>query len=730
MAELLAPAGSLENVLTAIDAGADAVYFGGKGFNARKFAHNLDDAEIGQAVRTAHLFGVKVYVTVNILMADTELEALSAYLQLLDSFGVDGIIVQDLAVAALARKVAPDLPLHGSTQMTVADLDGVRFLEANGFTQAVLSRELSAQEIRFIASQSSIPIEVFIHGASCMAYSGQCLMSSFLGGRSGNRGACAQPCRQPYTLLCDGQPVMKHEAYVLSLKDLKSLDYIDDLLDAGVTSFKIEGRMKGDTYVRTVVSAYRRVIDAHYQSPQQRKAAHREAAALLEGAFNRSYQADFLGDSVSRRTLTERNPSGRQTADDMAGGLTRKLSIYGHVDTEDQGNLRLTLWDENGHTASAVADFQPEPARQRPATANYVQGQLGRLGDTPFALASVTVWDETRMIPASVLNGLRRQAVQALTEAILADYPRPAAGKARQRQAPDRQQGDKEAMQLVVRCDSVDGVVAAADQGADVIIFGGESYHHHPFGTKAWQAAVQAAHEQGAALWAGTPRIVREENRLVVQNELERAITAGVDGIYAGAMAVFAMIADLNITVPVRADWSLNIFNSQAARTYASWGCTAITASVEATLRQLKEMVRQSGCPIEAVVQGRAEMMVTESCVISSFAGKGQKKGCPGVCNRGAYALRDRRDETFPVVTDQYCRNHILNSRDLDMAPYYKDLCRAGIAAIRIEGRGRTPQWIGQQVSRYRRLCDGTETMLLGREDQTVTRGHFFHGIL
>lgn len=391
MAELLAPAGSLENVLTAIDAGADAVYFGGKGFNARKFAHNLDDAEIGQAVRTAHLFGVKVYVTVNILMADTELEALSAYLQLLDSFGVDGIIVQDLAVAALARKVAPDLPLHGSTQMTVADLDGVRFLEANGFTQAVLSRELSAQEIRFIASQSSIPIEVFIHGASCMAYSGQCLMSSFLGGRSGNRGACAQPCRQPYTLLCDGQPVMKHEAYVLSLKDLKSLDYIDDLLDAGVTSFKIEGRMKGDTYVRTVVSAYRRVIDAHYQSPQQRKAAHREAAALLEGAFNRSYQADFLGDSVSRRTLTERNPSGRQTADDMAGGLTRKLSIYGHVDTEDQGNLRLTLWDENGHTASAVADFQPEPARQRPATADYVQGQIGRLGDTPFALASVTV---------------------------------------------------------------------------------------------------------------------------------------------------------------------------------------------------------------------------------------------------------------------------------------------------------------------------------------------------
>ena len=728
--ELLAPAGSPEHLRAALDAGADAVYLGGKLFSARRFAGNFSNEELKEAVREAHLHGACVYVTLNTLIGDVEMKDLRDYLSFLDTIKLDGLLVQDLGVAALARRLAPSIPLHASTQMTISNLDGALFMKSLGFQRVVLSRELSLPEIKNIVEKSGVEIEVFVHGALCVCYSGQCLMSSFMGGRSGNRGACAQPCRQPYTLLCDGQPVMKHEAYVLSLKDLKSLDYIDDLLDAGVTSFKIEGRMKGDTYVRTVVSAYRRVIDAHYQSPQQRKAAHHEAAALLEGAFNRSYQADFLGDSVSRRTLTERNPSGRQTADDMAGGLTRKLSIYGHVDTEDQGNLRLTLWDENGHTASAVADFQPEPARQRPATADYVQGQLGRLGDTPFALASVTVWDETRMIPASVLNGLRRQAVQALTEAILADYPRPAAGKARQRQAPDRQPGDKEAMQLVIRCDSVDGVVAAADQGADVIIFGGESYHHHPFGTKAWQAAVQAAHEQGAALWAGTPRIVREENRLVVQNELERAITAGVDGIYAGAMAIFAMIADLNITVPVRADWSLNIFNSQAARAYASLGCTAITASVEATLRQLKEMVRQSGCPIEAVVQGRAEMMVTESCVISSFAGKGQKKGCPGVCNRGAYALRDRRDETFPVVTDQYCRNHILNSRDLDMAPYYKDLCRAGIAAIRIEGRGRTPQWIGQQVSRYRRLCDGTETMLLGREDQTVTRGHFFHGIL
>lgn len=730
MAELLAPAGSLDNVFTAIDAGADAVYFGGKSFNARRFAHNLDDDEIVRAIRTAHLFGVKVYVTVNILMADTELDDLTIYLKSLDKAGVDGIIVQDMAVALLARRVVPNLPLHGSTQMTVADSDGVRFLEENGFTQAVLSRELSLADIQSVCASSPLAIEVFIHGASCMAYSGQCLMSSFLGGRSGNRGACAQPCRQPYTLVRDGKDVMKQEAYVLSLKDLKGLEYIDDLLDAGVTSFKIEGRMKGDTYVRTVVTAYRKVIDAHNSSPKARKAAHDEAAALLDSAFNRSYQDDFLRGTVHRRTLTEKNPSGRQTAADAAVGLTRKIPIYAHVDVDGDGRLGLTLWDEKAHTAVVAADFQPQPASKRPATIDYLKKPLGRLGETPFALAEVTAWDETKMIPASVLNDLRRQAVDALTEVILADYSRPSAGKAVP--VPERADGPEtgKAMELVARCDTVDAVMAAAEHGADVVIFGGESYHHRPFLKEDWQAAVKAAHDYGVALWAGTPRIVREAHRRAVQSELERAVASGIDGIYVGAMAVFTMAKKVGSGLPIRADWSLNVFNSQAASAYAALGCSGITASLEATLRQIRDMAHKSPCLIEAVVEGRVEMMVTESCVISSFAGNGKKEGCPNVCQGGAYALRDRRDEDFPVATDQYCRNHILNSRDLDMAPYYKDLVRAGIAAIRIEGRGRSPKWLAEQVRRYRRLIDGTETLVLGKEDQTVTRGHFFHGIL
>lgn len=807
MAELLAPAGSLDHVLSAIDAGADAVYLGGKSFNARKFAHNLSDEELAEAVRIAHVFGVRIYVTVNIVMADKELKALTGYLKYLDSIGVDGIIVQDLAVAAIARKVAPNLPLHGSTQMTVADLDGVRFLERLGFTQAVLAREVSLEEIREICSQTTMAIEVFIHGASCMSYSGQCLMSSFIGGRSGNRGACAQPCRLPYNLTKDGSPLLKEDAYILSLKDLNSLEYIDALMDAGVSSFKIEGRMKGLGYVRSVVQAYRRVMDSHCRSAQERKDSMADAVQLTAESFNRTYQHDFLAGTVGRRTLTEQGggnqgrrvgtasayrdnvvdavldeplaagdmikivaPDGRECIDEVrsavgtfsnkkqfalemrrsdlltgtiyrlarkedrqnhAERLQRRIALYCHVDVDGEGRLRLTGWDEGGHTADVVSDYVVQKAKKRPATAEWVKSQLDRLGDTPFMLAAATIWDESYMIPASVLNELRRQCADKLTEDILTEYVRPSAGTPSDDcfvQASGN--GQRIPLSIAVRCDSIDAVQAAADSGADRVIFGGESYHHHSFSAAQWLEAVRVAHEGGASLWAATPRVVSQRHNGLVRRELEQALQSGVDGVYAGSMSVFSMLRDMGADIPVYADWSLNIFNSAAAGEYVRLGCAGITASAEATLRQIGKIAEAVCCPVEAVIAGRLEMMITESCAVAAFAGTGRKTGCSAPCMKGGFALEDRRSEQFPVVTDQYCRNHILNSKELNMVPYFNELKRAGISVLRIEGRGCSPEWVGRAAKQYVRLRDGLETMVFGKEDRGVTRGHFFRGIL
>lgn len=807
MAELLAPAGSLDTVLTAIDAGADAIYLGGKLFNARKFAHNLADDELRQAVTTAHLFGVRIYVTVNILMADKELHQLGTYLQFLDTIGVDGIIVQDFAVAAMARQVAPNLPLHGSTQMTVADIDGVRFLASLGFTQAVLSRELGLTEIRDICRQSPIPIEVFIHGAQCVSYSGQCLMSSFIGGRSGNRGACAQPCRLPYTLLKNGQAVTKEDMYLLSLKDLSSPAYLTDLLEAGVASFKIEGRMKGTNYVRAVVSAYRSLLDATYRSPGERKTAQQQARIALEEAFNRTYQQDFLTQTVGRQTVTAKAggnqgrrlgtvtavrgseitavltepvqagdmikvcaPSGAAWVDevqeavgsftkrheftltlrrqdvgtgilfrlakrddraDQGRTLTRKIPLYAHVDVNQAGVLRLTVWDETGHTAEVLSEFTPPLAAKRPATTAWAAQQLARLGDTAFTLRDVTLWAETYMIPASVLNQLRRQAVEEIEQQILAEYQRPRAGKLSSAAAVKVPAAlPPQGLGLSLRCDTLEAIEGAGKNGVRRVIFGGESFHHRPFTAALWQQAVRLAKSYGLEIWAATPRVVKEARRADVEAEVTAAVRAGCDGIYVGALSIFTMIERLAGDIPVYADWSLNIFNAQAAAVYTTFGCQGLTVSPEATLKQVEDMTRRVHVPVEALVAGRLEMMVTEYCAIAAFAGSGRKAGCPAVCTKGTYALEDRKDNILPLGTDQYCHVHVLNSRDLDMIPYIAKLRRAGLTWLRLEGRGRDSAWIAQTARLYSRVCNGQEQMVFSKENKDITRGHFFHGIL
>ena len=321
MMELLAPAGSPAGLWAALSAGADAVYLGGKQFSARRFAGNFSKEEMAEAVSICHALGVSVYVTLNTLVADTEMPALCEYLDFLGTLAPDGLLVQDLGVAHLARERIPHVPLHASTQMTVSDLAGVRFLSSLGFSRVVLSRELSLAEISEIAHGTETEIEVFVHGALCVCYSGQCLMSSFIGGRSGNRGACAQPCRMPYTLVDEaGRPVGEtHAAPLLSLKDMLSLDRLAALSETGVVSLKVEGRMKEPSYVYAVISAYRRALTALARGD----ACDTEALLrTMQAEFYRGYTHGYQDHFISGAMRTAYAPGNRGIP---AGTATRAI---------------------------------------------------------------------------------------------------------------------------------------------------------------------------------------------------------------------------------------------------------------------------------------------------------------------------------------------------------------------------------------------------------------------
>ncbi|HEY8363852.1 MAG TPA: DUF3656 domain-containing protein [Tissierellaceae bacterium] len=345
--ELLAPVGSMEALYAAVQNGANAVYLGGKAFNARYYASNFDEKQMIEAVNYAHLRGVKVYVTVNILLDDSELEEALDYIKFLYEIDVDGIIVQDLGFASLVRKFFPDFHIHGSTQMTINNLPGAQFLHDMGFTRVVLARETPIDEIKYIHDNAPIELEVFIHGALCMSYSGQCLMSSILGGRSGNRGKCAQPCRMAYSIVDKNGILLKDwdKKYLLSTKDLNTLENLQEIVDSGVSSLKIEGRMKRPEYVATVVNVYRKVLDYGKESlnPQDKK-------DVLQ-IFNRGFTKGLMFGDFGKDFSSIERPDNRGI---LIGKVVKiennrvYISLYDNIEKGDGIELATANGDYKG----------------------------------------------------------------------------------------------------------------------------------------------------------------------------------------------------------------------------------------------------------------------------------------------------------------------------------------------------------------------------------------------
>ena len=383
MVELLAPAGSREALVAAVENGANAIYLAGNAFGARAYASNFDREALREAIHFAHLRKVAIHVTVNTIVADEEMGPLRDYLRFLYEAGADAVLVQDLGVARVAHETVPNLPLHASTQMSVSSLEGVRALAELGFTRVVLARELSLKEIRHICAHAPVEIETFMHGALCVCYSGQCLMSSMIGGRSGNRGRCAQPCRLPYTLVDEkGQDVLGDKAgsYLLSPRDLSTIDVIPDLIEAGVSSLKIEGRMKRPEYVATVVRTYREAIDTYYAGKGY--AVTQEERDDLAQIFNRDFTTAYLEGRPGKAMMSDRRPNnrglliGRVTAYDWDRRIvTVKLS--GRLGLGDQVDFWVKVGGRVTATISALTDAKGRAVEE------------GQAGDTvSFAIPS------------------------------------------------------------------------------------------------------------------------------------------------------------------------------------------------------------------------------------------------------------------------------------------------------------------------------------------------------
>ena len=807
--ELLAPAGTMENFMAALESGADAIYLGGKVFNARAHAANFGIDELREAVRLAHILDVSVYVTVNILIGDTELKDLEQYIKDLDSIGVDAIIVQDLAVAEIAKRVAPNIHLHGSTQMTAATLDAVRFYESLGFTRVVLARELSLKEIQHICKHCKAEIEVFVHGALCVCYSGQCLMSSFIGGRSGNRGACAQPCRLPYELLdSKGESVLpKHEAYLLSPKDLNYSDHMNELVAAGVTSFKVEGRMKKVSYVRQVIGTYREILDEASIHENQRKA--------LASGFNRGFSTAYLEDTVGRQMMTvvapnhQGKPIGESytkkgevylsltepieqgslvkilqsngsvtyyTVDDEwtcvsdtlykgrpAEGLavgqlylastpkntksrglqefTRKydMSVYLSVGSNGETNYtELTAILDSGLSVTVTNEYVPAIANKVPTSLEKVTEQLGRLGNTLFRLSYVDIPDGPYMWPASVLNALRRDAVIALETALITHHVE----SWQALQVTGDVDYDFKAQHelfydtypmISARVDEIEGVKAAISGGAQKIVFGGDRLSRTPYALSVYDEVARLCAQSDVICTFATPRVVKDDEVEAYKHTLEAIVQAHPDSISIHVPQALLWLRELEYTGAIEADTGLNIFNTPTLHFWEQLHISCVNPSQELTLKQITELAKHSHVPIETMIHGYTEMMISEYCAIASFVGTGSKVNCPMPCVKESYSLKDRKGEIFPIRTDPYCRMHIMNSHEMDMRAYVPMLLQKGISILRVDGRHMKPSYVKDIVSQYVGIATGTmeaPPKKIDSQGESITRGHYFRGIL
>lgn len=745
--ELLAPAGSLKTLKAVIHAGADAVYLGGSMFGARAYANNFNEEELLEAIRFGHIHGRKIILAVNTLLKEYELGQLYDYLHPYYEAGLDAVIVQDMGVMEFIKTHFPNLPIHTSTQMTITNVEGARLLKEQGVERVVTAREMSLEEIQRIHDEVGVELESFIHGALCYCYSGQCLFSSIIGGRSGNRGRCAQPCRLSYEVLQGEKSLTGHHATpILSLKDMCTLPFLYELADHGVYSFKIEGRMKTPEYAAGVVSIYRKYMDSYLDGsriPVEKK----DIRALLElgnrGGFTNGYyyhhnDSDMLsGESASHNKsegVLQDNIRREYVDTELKEKIKGKLILnkecpakievqYGKIKVSYQGDMVLV-------------------AQNRPLTKEVVTEKITKTGNTPFVFENLEVtMDDDIFMPVNQLNQLRRGALEALEEALLKPYERTfpelvetssaetdrqttgnaikekqISGQSLSQASGQQSAGsstevrvlieDAEQLPAVLKADFVDTVYL------DCMLYTRENL------IRKLSEDIDRVHASGKKAFYVFPFIFRQQTSLFYEKIMPELKKLPLDGIMVRSLDEIAFIKEWgNENWQMVSDSNLYTYSNEAAEYFYRLGMMQDTIPVELNR---KEILRRENSRSEMIIYGRLPLMITAQCIHKNTL------GC--MHQHKVLNLKDRYSVHFPVKNFcPECYNVIYNSLPVCLFKEDATVKKIAPAAVRLSFTTETEEETEQILTIYGDIYKNGG--ILGQLPMKCTNGHFKRGV-
>ncbi len=643
MPELLAPAGSFEGVRAAVQSGATAVYMGFGTFNARRGAKNFTKEEMKQAISYCCARGVKTNITFNILAQDKERQDAITDIKFLNEAGADALIVQDLGIAKLIKECAPDMPIHASTQMTIHTLDGALTAKELGFSRVVLSRECTLEQIEYITANAGIETEVFIHGALCMCYSGQCYLSAVIGQRSGNRGLCAQPCRLPYKY--DG---CKKQCYPLSLKDLSLAGWLEPIVKAGVSSLKIEGRMKRPEYAAIVTDIYARLL-------KEKRRPTVEEVKTLELVFSRDgftdgYLTGKKGDNMFGTKTDVPFENVKHLYDEaskrFAEGKEMPLVPVNMVCDVTENCISLTISDLDGNT-QIINDNEPiEQAKNKPTSSEQLEKNLRKTGGTPFDVKNISVnIPEGVIVPASRINLVRRQALENLLET----RGKPPIRRWIEPKPLEKNKQNITDMQFIAMVRTLEQAQAVKNSGI----------------TNIYAPLEVVANTKG--LIPVMPRVYRDDEQESIEKLLESCKNNGANSVMITNIGQVQIARKLNLKI--HGDFGLNVYNSLCMHALNDLGIERQVLSFEARLAQLRDLQK----PMDTIltVYGYLPLMVFENCAIRRKTGK-----C--TCKKQTCYLTDRQGKKFALLPAFGCRNELLNSQPLYIADKVQECKQVG----------------------------------------------------